>query len=247
LMQQCNNFKDAGVQSFGGELFEKVRDAADDIFLNMPPPLPSKKLSAVTAPAAEVPAPVPVTAPVSMTCFHDRYAGCFHGAGVVLMADGTTKQASAIRKGDAIASSTPQGATCSAKVLCSVRTKLDERQGLLVPLKGGLKITAYHPVFVEGQWQFPQQLGKEALLDCEAMYTYLLEEGSSTITVDGVACVSLGHGLKQGPTEHPFFGSWSSVKKDLERDAGFKKGLVDLKPGVKRDPKTGLVCSFISK
>merc|ERR1712232_1163471 len=32
LTQQCNNFKDAGVQAYGGALFQTTRDQADDIF-----------------------------------------------------------------------------------------------------------------------------------------------------------------------------------------------------------------------
>jgi len=38
LTQQCNNFKDAGVQNYGGTLFNKVRDDADEAFLKLPPP-----------------------------------------------------------------------------------------------------------------------------------------------------------------------------------------------------------------
>merc|ERR1719192_3133729 len=43
LSQQCNNFKDAGVQRYGGELFQSIRDKADEIFLALPPPKPSEK------------------------------------------------------------------------------------------------------------------------------------------------------------------------------------------------------------
>jgi len=39
LKQQCNNFKDAGVQEYGGALFTELREAADQIFINMPPPV----------------------------------------------------------------------------------------------------------------------------------------------------------------------------------------------------------------
>eukprot|EP00913_Durusdinium_trenchii_P016720 g15717.t1 len=41
LTQQCNNFKDAGVQSYGGDLFQNIRDKADEIFLSLPPPQPT--------------------------------------------------------------------------------------------------------------------------------------------------------------------------------------------------------------
>jgi len=38
LTQQCNNFKDPGVQVYGGQLFEKARDVGDEAFLALPPP-----------------------------------------------------------------------------------------------------------------------------------------------------------------------------------------------------------------
>merc|ERR1712216_680882 len=40
-LQQCNNFKDPGVQSYGGQLFTELRDAGDDMFCQLPPPKPS--------------------------------------------------------------------------------------------------------------------------------------------------------------------------------------------------------------
>jgi len=40
--QMCNNFKDFGVQHYGGTLFHTIRDKIDEIFLSLPPPVPSK-------------------------------------------------------------------------------------------------------------------------------------------------------------------------------------------------------------
>lgn len=40
-LEQCNNFKDPGVQNYGGKLFKKLRDTADEMFLKIPPPKPS--------------------------------------------------------------------------------------------------------------------------------------------------------------------------------------------------------------
>lgn len=43
LAQVCNNFKDPGVQHYGGTLFREVRDAADEIFLKLPAPNPATR------------------------------------------------------------------------------------------------------------------------------------------------------------------------------------------------------------
>merc|ERR1719414_2429869 len=42
LLQQCNNFKDPGVQHYGGSLYTEIREKADDIFLKLPAPKPSR-------------------------------------------------------------------------------------------------------------------------------------------------------------------------------------------------------------
>jgi len=46
LNQQCNNFKDFGVQHYAKELFTRIRDEIDDTFLKIPPPVPTKKNAA---------------------------------------------------------------------------------------------------------------------------------------------------------------------------------------------------------
>ena len=42
LHQQCNNFKDPGVQGYGGDLFLKLRDIAEEKFMRLPPATPSR-------------------------------------------------------------------------------------------------------------------------------------------------------------------------------------------------------------
>mmetsp|Transcript_2673 Transcript_2673/g.10392 ORF Transcript_2673/g.10392 Transcript_2673/m.10392 type:complete len:701 (+) Transcript_2673:112-2214(+) len=250
-MQQCNNFKDAGVQNFGGELFEQVRDAADEIFLNLPAPSPSVSApppmaarASVSAAAAAAPTPA-VRAPqpvVNMAAFHDRYGGCFGGDCLVLLADGTLRKVSAVRKGDRLAA---QGGASPSEVLCIARTVVDGGVLPLVELEGGLQITAHHPVLLGGEWRFPIDFAMENETSCEAVYTFLLQEGGSAVVVDGVPCVALGHGLTEGAADHPYLGSWHAVSKDLEMLPGFHSGLVDLSAGTtRRDPATGLVCSL---
>ena len=41
LLQLCYNFKDTGVQHYGGELFSTLRDSIDELFNKLPPPKPS--------------------------------------------------------------------------------------------------------------------------------------------------------------------------------------------------------------
>jgi len=63
LYQQCNNFKDPGIQFYGGELFSQIRDKLDELFLGLPAPRPSFCLMQ-QAPA-----------PVNMAHYHDAGGG----------------------------------------------------------------------------------------------------------------------------------------------------------------------------
>jgi len=64
LHQQCNNFKDFGVQHYAKELFTRIRDEIDDTFLKIPPPVPVKKTHNA-APAT----------PVNMAAYYNAGSG----------------------------------------------------------------------------------------------------------------------------------------------------------------------------
>jgi len=63
-MQQCNNFKDPGVQGYGGKLFREILEAADNKFNSLPPPKPSARRATASAPRI-----------LTMSTFNDRYGG----------------------------------------------------------------------------------------------------------------------------------------------------------------------------
>jgi NACalpha-BTF3-like transcription factor len=70
-LQQCNNFKDPGVQVYGGTVFQDVQEKADDIFNSLEAPKPRARPSwgggygGGSAPAAAV----------DMSAYNNRYAG----------------------------------------------------------------------------------------------------------------------------------------------------------------------------
>jgi hypothetical protein len=68
-MQQCSNFKDPGVQVYGGELFEKIRDRADEEFNQLPAPKPSMSRPSFGAHGSVA------STPVNMAAYNDRFAG----------------------------------------------------------------------------------------------------------------------------------------------------------------------------
>ena len=77
--QQCNNFKDPGVQHFGGTLFNTISDSIEDIFINIPSPIPSNPTSSISSTSSN---------PISMRSYYNQNGGCFDGNGNVKMING---------------------------------------------------------------------------------------------------------------------------------------------------------------
>jgi len=110
LLEQCNNFKDPGVQNYGGKLFRSVRDAIDDIFMKLPAPKPSTSSYGSRGYST-------YTTPVSMSVFNNSSNPCFDGDCLVTMADGSFKSVKDIRMGDRVVSN-----GCIAIVKCVLKT-----------------------------------------------------------------------------------------------------------------------------
>jgi hypothetical protein len=108
-LQQCNNFKDPGIQHYGGRLFKQTRyevlvnisysvftlhyrDAIEKIFSTLPAPKPSKGS---------------YTYLVSMSTYHNCQRPCFDGDCTVLMANNNYKLIKDLKKGDTVM--TPSG------------------------------------------------------------------------------------------------------------------------------------------
>ncbi|KAI6661511.1 Von willebrand factor type A domain protein [Oopsacas minuta] len=229
LMQQCTNFKDPGLQHYGGNLFEKLRDSADEIFIKIPPPKP--KMVPTTAVSA------PLT---SMSRYHNRGAPCFSGDSLVLLHDDSLKLVSQLIKGDIIKTPTSTG-----KIACVVKTHCSDGKTSLVGLNG-LKITPWHPVRVDGMWHYPCELSEPVETDCDAVYSFMLESSDEEIIiVNGLECATLGHRYTGDVIGHPYFGS-NKVRDDLTRMRGWENGCVELSDRncLVKDMTTGLVTSL---
>jgi hypothetical protein len=238
-LQQCANFKDPGIQHYGGKLFQELRDQADQIFDGLPPPVPTMPTYRMGGGVPGGAAPV-----VSMAAYNDRNAGCFDGNAYCTMASGEERRVCELRKGDMV-----QGLDREpVEILCVVRTAVPDGRAELVELPGSVPgeglVTPYHPALLEDEWVFPADVADAMSTECAEVYTFLLAGNGPALRIGGVPCVALGHGLKTGAAAHPYFGT-QRVVDDLSRCKGFSLGFVDLPPGAfQRDPSTGLVCAL---
>jgi len=230
-LQVSNNFKDPGVQFYGGILFNKTRDEIEKVFVSLPPPKPSFVGSRGYSYS------------YSMSSFHNVRNPCFAGDCEVLLQGSTVKLVRDIKKGDRVM--TPTGAT--ATVLCVVKTHCRNEKAELVVLEGGLKVTPYHPIRIDNKWCFPCDIAAPSpSVACPAVYSFVLES-EHVLIINGVECVGMGHNFTDDAVvAHPYFGS-QRVVEDLKTadPRGFEAGLVELKQGAfVRDVKTGCVCGL---
>merc|ERR1719313_2548554 len=239
VLQQCLNFKDPGMQHYGGELFRDVRDAADDRFNELPAPTPSipqgRSSWAGNSGAASN------SAPINMATFNNACGGCF-ATGRVLLATGERREVSEIAPGDRLA-------VGSEVVVVDrvVETRFNEDQmAELVDLGDGVLATPWHPVReADGSWRFPADIKPTVSLRVPAVYCFFLEQGG-THTIGEWEAVALGHELKGPVVSHPFFASRERVRTALDALPA-TNGRVILSAGdcLEHD-SDGLVCGFRS-
>jgi len=228
LLQMCNNFKDPGVQGYGGPLFQKIRDEVDEIFCKLPPPTPTS----YTASSSNY---TPVS---SMSVYNYSYNPCFDGECLVKLSDETLKKVKDIKKDDVIMSANGD----TTKVQCVVKTNCRDNKAKLVDLNG-LLVTPWHPVRVDNVWHFPSDLGNALVRYCPAVYSFVLESEHIMI-INNTECVTLGHSFKGPVVGHDYFGS-ERVINDLRNIDGWKNGIVELTTdSLIRDKETGLVCGI---
>jgi len=210
-LQIKNNFKDPGVQNFGGKLFLKLSDQVDDIFNNMPPPKPT-----LATKATKVITNSKAFASAYNNANNDYInghgntsGGCFSGNGCVAMADGSFKLVRDIVPGDVVY--TPEG---PSEVALVRRDELPHA-GCLV---NGLWITPKHPVRVDKRWMSPLHLW-EVSPDCPNTEWFNIElRGGNSFYINGIELVALGHD-NVIPSDHPAY----SAEKDAQYGRGWMK------------------------
>jgi Mg-chelatase subunit ChlD len=237
-LQQCNNFKDPGVQTYGGKLFKKIRDDADDIFINkIPSPTPSLNIYSGSFGRTYVSSAPSL--PIDMGTFNSQDNACFHGNSKVELANGTYKFASEIIKGDLVKLGNSKNYDIG-EIECVVKTMISSPINL-IKVSNDLILTPWHPVKVKNTWKFPCDI--EYAIDCstmycEAIYSFIItaQYNSSQIKrgngrgmiIGGIECATLGHGiLNSSVISHPFFGT-ESVIDNLKLSKTYYEGLVIL-------------------
>ena len=238
-LQMCLNFKDSGVQIYGGPLFKELQNLAEKVFCDLPPPTPSvaaQPKGYYGGPAGGAPV---YSTPLSMASLYHSGGGCFHGENRVLMADGSRKAIKEINPEDQVW--TPEG---PANVVCLVTIGSKRPAQTMVQINS-LCITPWHPIRLKagGPWVFPANyyLFGERLV--QTVYNFVLNKGH-VVDVEGYECITLAHGFEEPVAKHDYFGT-SAVLNDLAKQPGYFQGRPVYKNLVaKKDPATGIIVGW---
>jgi hypothetical protein len=198
-----------------------------------------------------------------MRHYYDMTSGsCFAGACLVEMHDGTRTRVESVRKGDKVLG--------GGEVVCVVRTdpRADRSDRPDFPHRspsppssprslvklGALLVTAWHPIRAagpRGEWVFPCTVEGATVVPHDGeVYNFVLggpdgpdgpDGHAHEMTIEGIVCVTLGHGLDGPVVAHPYYGT-KRVLDDLRRMRGWDKGLVRLAGTVRL---SGLVCGLV--
>jgi hypothetical protein len=149
-----------------------------------------------------------------MNNYHN-FSGCFGANSSVVVVTGegdVSKNVTAVSAGDEV-----RVADGTARVVCVVRSTRPTSD--LVRM-GDLEITAKHPIRVDGKWTLP--VGEPAT---GIVYNFVLDR-CHVLMVNGVECVTLGHGLQEPGVAHPYYGNL--ILRDLMELPGWSAGLVNV-------------------
>jgi hypothetical protein len=110
-----------------------------------------------------------------------------------------------------------------------------------------LRISAYHPIKIDGVWTFPCDIAEPKQIPCEAWYSFLVMDGdkyATDILVDDTVTITLGHGIQGDEVaKHPFFGT-DAVVHALKACKGCDTGKVSFTPGFMLRGEGNLVTGF---
>lgn len=262
-VQQCINFKDPGMQGYGGVAFRDQRDRIETVFEGLPPPVPSRGSSNMFrggggGGGGRGGASAPTGAAVNVgQNYYNRSAPCAKGSCPVRMADGSYRPIAQLRKGDWVQCAAHDlTATAAdarlAQITCVVQTRVPSKQHPLVALSRTVSTTAWHPVRLapSKEWTFPKDAYEPTLQACRSLYSLVAHAADGSVCpaiwLDTTAFITLAHGLESNNVvKHPFLGT-SAVIDALQQHSGWADGKIVFSDTncMLRDSSTGLACGF---
>jgi len=260
------NFMDPGLQVYGGAKFVEEQDIGGKIFITLPMTKKvtttyttntyttntytntnTNTLSTNTNTSTYI-APQNTAPQIDNTTYYGGGGGgCFDESCFVTILSKNGKllksKFSEVKKNDLVRVVLNNGELGHAKVLCVVKINLGRIEKLVEFPSIGLKLTKKHPVWFNNQWQAPIDIANKDsnianICDSSSKFVYnLVLEHSHVALVNGMRCVTLGHGIKEA--YHPFYGTMEVINV-VKAVSGYEKGIVEVNESLRKMEIKGL-------
>ena len=213
--QFCMNFKDPGLQIYGGQLFHEIQEIGEDIFANLPAPTPTGR-----NPRSVSSNNTFASAPVQMSqAFYNQGGGCWAANSMVRMADNTFMPIEQIRGGMKVW--TINNGIAIVEYAIVINTDIGKQ---VMCKLDNLIITPWHPVLINGVWQYPADITTIEEYSMSTVYNLILTK-DHVIEIGGILSCTLGHMLKGNVIEHDYFGNKELILRDIQNQPGFHEKL----------------------
>lgn len=115
----------------------------------------------------------------------------------------------------------------TAVVKCVAKIPRDARKPL-ISFAGGLTITKRHPIRLNGEWTLPCQAKDTTQVANPSGFVYnFVLDSDHIVLVNGIECVTWGHGLTSPMVKHAFYGT-DAIIRYLSTLPGYSTGFVTL-------------------
>jgi hypothetical protein len=237
------NFRDSGSAIYGSPATRALIALGDEKFVSIPPPTPtSNSFSNAGGPSYTH------NTALAMSSTHSAAGPCFLGASLMTMSDGSKKRCDEVQ---------PDDRTDAGHIIrCVVKTLVPYADIVVLNNQPG-GFTMWHPVFVNGIWQHPADLGTVSRVQTDAIYNFVLDWPESdprhntdvrpgVIFINDIMTCTMGHTMTGPVIGHPYFGrrepGQRNVMDDLMEQPGWTTGYITWQNlRISHDPDTGII------
>jgi hypothetical protein len=238
-LQIRTNYMDPGLQFYGGSLFKSLDEEGGKIFLTLTMKRRAdyqQQLYLNPYNPAVAPAQHYVPPPDNSTYYGGSGGGCFARNSSVELYQPKPQQFITIpinhlKKGDFVKVKTIDGLDLTTRVECVVAINRKISSSLVEFKSSGLKITKNHPIRINAQWCLPKDMlnGNDVVFveskEEEEVYNLVLERRDVLLEVNGIECVTFGHGFETEVVYDSFYGT-EKVLDTIAVLPGWENGLV---------------------
>jgi hypothetical protein len=204
-LERCITFKELSPQYYNSDEFKTEQSRIEQIFCDIPAPSGS----------------------ISMSSYYEQAGGCFDGNGMICMYDDINKniyykQVSQIVKNDKVFC--PLNNTKYARVICVLKLKVNKK--IMMNDINGMKITPYHPIYINNEWMFPNDHNTSSFYNINYMYDFVLDSGH-IVRINNIDVITLGHKYNfNEKVTHDYFGD--KIIDDLRKHESWDTGYIVL-------------------